>query len=426
MGSWWNIKIGRADAPIWGKNYVSDQLMLVFRDDDRVAIDADSMVYATPAGVLRERLALQGLSSQRVRDLAVQLFDEDDEDDDRNSWPEGWDTFPTASSIVAAMTSRRGQAAAAGLPPLRRDPAMSFLYDKWQYLKECYDDPRFALSLALLSTRSSTVVKLDLSDLVVSGYMASNEHPHRDARTRLADSVAASGPVIVITEGASDSRWLRRSLEIAAPSVAHVFKFLDFDSYRAPGGTDRVVSLTKGMVSADVMNRIIAVVDNDTAGRAAARQLAGLELPGRVVVVTLPTVPYAARYPVLGPEGAGLTDVNGRAASIEFMFGIDMLLQDDETLYPVRWHSFMESENAYQGRLSEAHKREVGRRLDQVLAPAAEGVVSLQISEGCARLSKMLIDAAGPLSHLPASERSALSSWWRNDDLRNVRLILDH
>lgn len=422
MGSWWNIKIGQAEAPIWGKNYVSDQLMLVFRDDDRVASSPDSMVYAAPAGVLRDRLAVQGFSSQRVRDLAIQLFSEDDEDDARNSWPEGWETFPTASSIVDAMASRRGQSAAAGLPPLREHPMNAFLYYKWEHLKECYDDPRFALSLALLRTRASTVVQLDLTDLVASGYMASNEYPHRDARSRLAQSVAASGPVIVITEGASDACWLRRSLEVAAPSVSHLFKFLDFDTYRAPGGTDRVVSLTKGMVSADVMNRIVAVLDNDTAGRAGARQLAGLELPGRVIVVNLPHVSYATEYPVLGPEGVGVADVNGRAAPIEFMFGDEVLRQPSGELYPVRWHSFIESENAYQGRLSDAHKREVGQRIERALFPASGQAVNEQIFDGCGRLSKMLINAAIPFTHLPASEKSILSSWWRNDELREARM----
>ena len=61
--------------------------------------------------------------------------------------------------------------------------------------------------------------------------------------------------------------------------ATHLFEFLDFAEYRAPGGTDRVVSLTKGMATAGVMNRIVAVLDNDTAGRVAADQLADLAFP---------------------------------------------------------------------------------------------------------------------------------------------------
>lgn len=426
MGSWWNIKIGKADAPIWGKNYVSDQLMLIFRDDDRVVSGPDSMTYAAPAGVLRDRLSLQGFSSERVRDLAIELFSEEDDDGDdpRNAWSEGWESFPTAASVVDAMVSREGQSVAAGLPRLRENPRDSFIYDRWEYLKECYDDPRFALSLALLRARASTVVRLDLSHLVSGGYLALDESPHRDARSRLAEAVAASGPVIVITEGSSDTRWLRRSLEIAAPSIAHLFKFLDFDTFRAPGGTDRVLALTKGMASADVMNRIVSVLDNDTAGREAARQLNDMKLPDRVSVVTLPDVQYATQYPVLGPEGIGIADVNGRAAPIELMFGVEVLRQKDGGLYPVRWYSFIESQSAYQGRLSDAHKREVGQRIDAALSCAAGDAAGKQIRDGCERLSKMLIDAASPLTHLPASEKSALSSWWRDDDLRKARIAI--
>jgi hypothetical protein len=134
-------------------------------------------------------------------------------------------------------------------------------------LRKSFDDPRFALSLALTNTRAATMVTLDLTDLVLGGRMKADDLPHRDARTRMGAAVAASGPVIVIAEGASDARWLRRSLEIAAPAAAHLFESLDLAEYRAPGGTDRVVSLTKGMAAAGVMNPIVAVLDNDTAGR---------------------------------------------------------------------------------------------------------------------------------------------------------------
>jgi hypothetical protein len=91
----------------------------------------------------------------------------------------------------------------------------------------------------------------------------------------------------------------------------------------------------------------------------------------------------------------------------------------------VRWHSFIEPANAYQGRLSDANKREVGQRIDRALSPASGKPIDDQIVEGCGRLSKMLIDAASPHTHLPASDRSVLSSWWRHDDLREARITFD-
>lgn len=420
VGSWWNIKIGEARVPIWGKSYVPDQLMLVFGDKDRVAV-AESLIYAAPASVLRDRLTLQGFSSRRVRDLAIELFAEEEDIDPRDSWVGGRVHFPTPASIVDAMTTRRGQTIAAGVPPRHRAHLENFIFERWGYLKECYDDPRFALALSLIRTHSSTIVRLDLSDLLAGGYLSSDEYPHLDARTRLAESVAASGPIIVITEGSSDARWLARALEVAAPSVATYFKFLDFDTARAPGGTDRVVALTKGMVGAGVMNRIVAVLDNDAAGHAAAHQLRRLQLPDRVSVVTLPDVDYAAHYPTLGPEGMAWSDVNGRAVSIEFMFGAKVL-QPSGASHPVRWHSYIDSAKAYQGRLSDQDKRIIAERINEALFPSDDSPVPAHVEDQCRRLSSMLIGAAQTPEHLPASERSTLAAWWRDADLREARV----
>ena len=122
------------------------------------------------------------------------------------------------------------------------------------------------------------------------------------------------------------------------------------------------------MVGAGVMNRIVAVLDNDTAGRVAAHQLGQLRIPDRVAVVTLPDVDYAVNYPVLGPDGTGTANINGLAVSIEFMLGAEVL-QCPGGYFPVRWHSYIDSAEAYQGRLREQHKRAVAERINDALFP---------------------------------------------------------
>lgn len=427
---------------MWGKNYVPDELMLLFTDDDLFidhtkvsalaaceARDADAdayerpgswstrmMAYSASAATLRMRLDIQGFSCEWVRELSSAFFDEDGDDEGHfRHWPEGKGIYPTGTAVTAALATRRGQDAGAGIEhQLRGDPDRHFLHERWESLRESFDDPRFALSLCLSRTRSSTMVTLDLTDLVIEGWMTVDERPHQDARSRMATAVAASGPVIVITEGASDARWLRRSLEIAAPEVAHLFEFLDFAGFNSPGGTDRVVSLTKGMAAAGVMNRIVAVLDNDTAGRDAARQLAQLDLPTRIVVATLPTVAYASNYPTIGTEGPSTANVNGHAPSVEFMFGQDILRDSDGSLFPVRWYSFIEKAGAYQGRLENKHKSKVDDRIDALLGP---GAISLpqEVLQGCQRLAEMLLSASGQPRPVPASESSALSATWRRD-----------
>lgn len=450
MGAWWQLEVGKRLAPVFGKNSLPDPLMLVFTDGDRF-VDAgrrerlaelerlaDSghetdmplewgrglMGYSATAGTLRARLALQGFSSERVLSLCTAFFDEEltgnteeDDRDPRDTWTEGRSAYPDGAAVTTALATLRGQKAAT-TPRFRSDTReQQFLYDMWETLRESFDDPRFSLALSLANARATTTVKLDLTDLVLGQYMDVDDRPHADARTRMATAVSASGQIIVITEGASDSRWLRRALEIAAPSTAHLFEFLDFAEYQAPGGTDRVVSLTKGMAAAGVMNRVLAVLDNDTAGRASAQQLANLELPTRFAVVRLPDVPYATHYPTLGPEGPTFANVNGRAASVEFMFGEDVLRDTDGALFPIRWHSFIEAAADYQGRLSKQDKVCVGQRLEYALARDSDRVLPEQVLEGCRRLSDMLLAAARPSPFIPASEFSDLTAAWRKSQV---------
>ncbi len=451
MGSWWDIEVGGRSIPVWGKSYVPDKLMLLFTDEDlfvdpararafshyldgtdpeagaaeqSVSWQSGLMGYRVQAGALRQRLELHGFSRDRVSRLSTAFFDEVKQADELAvSWPgrphRRFESL-SGSEITNALTTRAGRAAAAGIPPDSQDrPWESFLHGQWERLREAFDDPRFTLSLSLCRTRPSTAVQLDLTDLVTGGWLTLDERPHRDRRERMAASVAAGGPIVVITEGSTDARRLRRALEVAAPEVAHLFEFLDF-SLRPPGGTDRVVSLTKGMAAAGVMNRIVAVLDNDTAGRDAALQLSGLNLP-HVKVVQLPAVAYARSYPTLGPAGTAVEDVNGCAVSMEFMFGEDVLRDEARVLAPVRWHGFNERLGAYQGRLEAAAKARIGGVLDRALA-AEEGPVPEQVAAGCARLAAILIAAAKPTPFIPATEGSTLTSMWRRDPFCEIQI----
>ncbi|MGY0390575.1 hypothetical protein ACWZJV_26685 [Nocardioides sp. WG-D5] len=436
MGSWWHMEVGGHAVPVWGKSYVPDDLMLLFAGEDRfldaaklaayaehesraddapkwngsLAVwHADLMGYSSTAGALRRRLELQGFSSDWVCRLSAAFFD--DQEDIAQ--------YPNGAAITAALTTRSGRASGAGVDPdMREQPEAYFLYEQWQLLREAFDDPRFALALSLCRTRASTEVKLDLTDLVLGGWLTTDQNPHEEARLRMSAAVAANGPVIVITEGSSDAQRLRRSLEVAVPEVAHFFTFLDVD-LRPPGGSDRVVSLTKGMAAAGVMNRIVAVLDNDTAGREAAAQLSKLKLPAQVATVCLPEVRYANRYPTLGPEGPSVGNVNGRAVSMEFMFGEDVLRDAANQLAPVRWQSFNDKMGDYQGRLDNSVKTRVGKRIDEALS--ADPIPD-QVKQGSARLAAMLIAAADPPQRIPASEGSTLPELWRRDPFCDIRI----
>lgn len=151
----------------------------------------------------------------------------------------------------------------------------------------------------------------------------------------------------------------------------------------------------RSFAAAGVMNRVIGILDNDTAGRQAEKQLASTSLPDHYAVCRLPDLDYAQSYPTLGPSGASSDDVTGRACSVEFYFGQDCLLGPDGKPVPVRWKSHIDSMHDYQGEL--ANKVYVQERIKEMLREAEEGDKPLGSEwDPMRRLAETLISLAEP------------------------------
>ena len=132
MGSWWQVKIAGQAAPVRGKNYVPDELVMLFddgdfyrdpaklnaiaeiegRDDEGAEIEGlpatyhhNLIGYSASAGALRQRLQLQGFSFDWVSRLSTAYF-EDQEFDRQDAAPLGYDSawFSSPGAITAALT----------------------------------------------------------------------------------------------------------------------------------------------------------------------------------------------------------------------------------------------------------------------------------------------------------------------------------
>jgi hypothetical protein len=232
-----------------------------------------------------------------------------------------------------------------------------------------------------------------MSELLMAGYFESSEAVSTEALQQLRDEMASSGPIIVITEGKYDSRVLGRALRIVRPDIAGYFTFWDLEETKAAGGTDQVVANLRSFAAAGVMNRVIALVDNDAAGLAALKTLANPALPKNYIARNLPDLDYARAYPTHGPSGPSQDDVNGRACSVEFYFGLDCLIGPDRNPVPIQWTSLNKSVNTWQGELQ--NKRYVEERIDALLDAAEAGQVPLDERwDPLREIAQILIDAA--------------------------------
>ena len=263
------------------------------------------------------------------------------------------------------------------------------------YFEDDTDDPRFLLSALLHGQDPQTILTMDLSELLAAAYISSTEDLSTQAIRELSYVTANTGPIIVITEGRFDSHVLPRALRLVRPEIASYFKFWDLDNSKAAGGTDQVVKNMRSFAAAGVMNRVVGILDNDTAGRQAERQLKGSDLPDHYAVCRLPDLDYARSYPTLGPSGLGRDDVTGRACSVEFYFGRECLLGADGELIPVRWKSHIDPMDDYQGELRD--KAFVQKRIEAMLTEAEAHQEPLGNEwDPMRQLAQMLVDLAEP------------------------------
>ena len=162
---------------------------------------------------------------------------------------------------------------------------------------------------------------------------------------------ADDAPLIVLTEGRSDSRTLRLILDLLYPHLVGLVGFTDFQQSKPQGGVGNLANAVRTFVAAGVTNRVLALADNDTAGHEAMQVLKTAQLPGNVRIAYLPPLPCLQAYPTLGPQSPlpVLMDVNGTAGALEMYLGPDALADADGALRPVQWFGYSTNLRRYQG-----------------------------------------------------------------------------
>lgn len=116
------------------------------------------------------------------------------------------------------------------------------------------------------------------------------------------------------------------------------------------GSTNYLTHYLKAFIAAGIRNRIIALYDNDSAGLSEIKVLKNIPIPSNVRIMHLPDLEMCLHYPTIGPGGSSIDNINGRACSIEMFLGKDILKKSGE-YEPVRWKSYIDKVDAYQGEI---------------------------------------------------------------------------
>jgi hypothetical protein len=227
-------------------------------------------------------------------------------------------------------------------------------------------DPLVALRLAIEVFPAADDVVYDLTDLVISEYLGKDEDPIAELMNSSTGEVHAHSRVIILTEGRSDVTLLKSALDLLYPHLAGYFSFMDFAEYG--GGAGQLVNLIRAFAAAGIVNRVVAIFDNDAAGLSALHTLSKTSLPKHIVAMRLPDLAMLRSYPTLGPSGPSLMNINGMAASIELYLGADVLCGDADKLPAIQWTGYERAIETYQGELP--RKQEVQGRFLKKLEKA--------------------------------------------------------
>jgi hypothetical protein len=402
VGCYYELSVAQFVVDL-GKNYLAEHVMVPFQPADRrERLDAEGEprqhVYVTRAEVAARRLDLVGFSLSSAKAAYLAGFGRLEEFE-IEEWPDelrGENGFE-----IWLRHMRTAINAARGLEHITADTtddACLKLILGWGQLQTTYShmfgfpngDPLLVFRCVLAAARPDDEVVLDFDDLVTGGYVHDDDDLWKVSRE----------PIIVVTEGKSDSRLLGRSLELLFPELKEYVAFIDFETANARGGTPELVQFARMLVGCGIRNRVLFLFDNDTAGMDALDQLKAGPLPASVFAMTLPSREFAKKYPTVGPGGPMVADINGRACSLELYLGTDVL-EENGQLWPVRWVGFNERLQEYQGQIS--NKAAVQKRFEDKLEAVKDdpGVVSRYDFSGVREIFEAIIAAVGERPNIP-------------------------
>lgn len=178
-----------------------------------------------------------------------------------------------------------------------------------------------------------------IHDVIAGGWVENDE---------VFEPLADESKFLIVTEGSSDSNILRTALPLVAPDVADFFKFVDMKDNYPFAGTGNLVNFCRGLAAINAQNKIVVILDNDTAGQEALQGLQSLKLPRNMRTVSLPYLDAFSCFPTLGPSGEAVEDVNGRAVAIECFLDLAFGPREPRA---IRWTGFNPRRQAYQGEL---------------------------------------------------------------------------
>jgi HEPN/Toprim N-terminal domain 1 len=360
-------------------------------DDER---EYPFVFYRAPISVIADRLDFMGYTLLAATEAFVECMRREREQHEerlRDSSQEEWWRFSVDELLLATP-----EAWIKSLQDIRREGLTEYSWEEWKRKRgtllalmlqynpqgEWYGypgwDKNIPLRLAMEACPDEDELVYDLTDLVPE-YIDPKADVAQERLASAEDEFAHTGRVVVLTEGKFDAWVLAESLNLLFPHLRQYYSFMEFEAFRIGGGTGALANMVKAFAGAGIVNRTVALFDNDAAGADAIRSMPPVNRKN-LRILQLPSQEFLFAYPTMGPSGLSNMDVNGLAASIELYLGRDVL-EDAGTkqLIPVQWTGYMPGVGKYQGEI--LRRSEVQDRFRAKLQRCCEDRSRIQMTD---------------------------------------------
>jgi hypothetical protein len=347
-------------ATIVKKHHLPYQMRRWATQMDADEVDVPVLFYHAPISIVRDRLELRGYTTDLAKALFTKSLSAEASNAASYRGTPYWELYePTVRALegvdveqwLGALRFIKNQTLLprdlGGSSAEHKGTLVGYMLEQDWY---GYPGPdiNVALRVALEVCSENDELIYDLTDLL-DEYVQAEEDLVSSALTESVSDYLYRGKIIVLTEGVSDGWIISESLRLLYPHLSDYFTFMDFEGARVAGGAGSLANIVKAFAGAGIVNRILAIFDNDTAGEIAIRSLRNVRLPGNIRILKLPEIAALREYPTIGPSGQGLMDVNGIAGCIELYLGSDVLRDEEGRTSPVQWTGYEPSAGKYQG-----------------------------------------------------------------------------
>lgn len=153
--------------------------------------------------------------------------------------------------------------------------------------------------------------------------------------------------ITIVTEGSTDSFILNKTIFDLYPNISDFFTFIDMKENYPFTGVGNLCNFCLGLDKINVINNIMIIFDNDTAGLISYEKAIKKCKSTNICITHLPDMDSLKRIKACGPNGEIYCDINGKAVAIECFLDFNSV----DFLPSIRWSTFYESVNKYQGSL---------------------------------------------------------------------------